>query len=65
MSDNVFKNVGKTATTGSSALVGGGVGAALGTAICPGPGTAIGYLAGITAGCVSGLKIAQKLFNKY
>ncbi|MGR6544849.1 hypothetical protein [Paenibacillus tundrae] len=63
MSDKVIEVAGKTATTGGSALIGGGTGAALGTLILPGAGTAIGYLIGLGAGTASGLKISKKWFR--
>ncbi|MEK4209277.1 MULTISPECIES: hypothetical protein [Paenibacillus] len=54
--DKVIETAGKSALTAVGALFGGGVGAALGTALFPGVGTAVGYLFGVGYGTLSGLK---------
>ncbi len=54
--EKVIETAGKTALTAAGALIGGGVGAAAGTAIIPGAGTAVGYLIGIGYGALSSLK---------
>lgn len=38
------ETAGRSALTAAGALIGGGLGAALGTSIFPGAGTAVGYL---------------------
>jgi hypothetical protein len=57
--NKVFETAGKSALTAAGALIGGGVGAALGTAIFPGPGTAVGYLFGVGYGTLSSLKAGK------
>lgn len=54
--DRAIEATGKSALTAAGALVGGGVGAALGTAILPGAGTTVGYLFGVGYGTLSDLK---------
>ncbi|PTX14776.1 hypothetical protein SAMN04488598_1685 [Halanaerobium congolense] len=54
----------KTGTTGGGMLAGGAGGAVLGTAICPGFGTAVGYLIGSASGTAAGYKMGSSLSNK-
>lgn len=63
MSEKLIETAAKTATTGGSALVGGGAGAAIGTLIFPGIGMAIGYLLGTGAGGAGGYQLTKKWFK--
>lgn len=45
--DKVIETARKSALTTAGALIGGGVSTALGTALFPGAGTAVGYLFGV------------------
>ena len=63
MGDKIIEAAGKTAVTGGSALVGGAAGAAVGTLIFPGVGTALGYLFGTGSGAAGGWKLTKKWFG--
>lgn len=58
MNNAFINNVTRLAFAAASALTGGGAGAAIGTLILPGVGTAIGYLFGIG---LLGIKSAKKI----
>lgn len=54
--NKLIDSTSKTALTTASALIGAGAGAAFGTALFPGVGTAVGYLFGVGYGALFGLK---------
>ncbi|MNN63607.1 hypothetical protein D3C81_1789950 [compost metagenome] len=63
MSNKIVESAGKTAITGGGALAGGATGAAIGTLICPGVGTALGYLFGTGSGVAGGWKLTKQWFE--
>ncbi|WP_168118523.1 hypothetical protein [Paenibacillus sp. HB172176] len=63
MDNKPIEIAGKTAITGGSSLIGGGVGAAIGTLLLPGIGTAVGYLLGVGTGAASGYQASKKWFE--
>jgi len=62
--DEYLERIGKTALSAGAALGSGGAGAAIGTVIFPGVGTAVGYLIGIGSGILLGNSLGKKIVDK-